>query len=152
IGRAELALATLVGEDPLVAGSRVVHLGRRDDDEPAYGHAALASFGVLDVPWRTIAELGVAPTADLTLARLAEIEAGFWIAFDVDVIDPALMPAVDSPITGGLDFEQSSELLGRLVHHPKALGLQLSIYDPTLDRDDGAEQLVSMLERAFDPR
>jgi arginase len=149
-GRAELPLATLAGEEPLVAGSRVVHLGRRDDDEPAYGYPALASSGVLDVPWQTIAELGVAVTADLTLARVGEIEAGFWIAFDVDVIDPSLMPAVDSPIKGGLDFKQSSELLRRFVGHPKALGLQLSIYDPALDRDDGAEQLVSMLERAFD--
>jgi arginase len=151
-GRAELPLATLAGEEPLVAGSRVVHLGRRDDAEPAYGHAALASFGVLDVPCRTVAELGVAQAADLSLARVGEIEGGFWIAFDVDVIDPTLMPAVDSPIAGGLDFEQSSELLGRLVRHPRALGLQLSIFDPTLDRGDGAERLVRMLERAFDPR
>jgi arginase len=151
-GRAERPLAHLAGEEPLVTGSRVVHVGRRDDNELAYGHPALIPFGVLDVPWREITRIGVVRAADVALRRVGNIEAGFWVAFDVDVIDPTLMPAVDSPISGGLDFEQSSELLGRLVRHPKALGLQLSIYDPNLDRDDGAEQLVSMLERAFDSR
>jgi arginase len=151
-GRARQPLAHLGGSRPLVNGSRVVHLGRRDDGQPEYGHRALVPFGVLDVPWQAVAELGVASTADIALSRVGEDGAGFWIAFDVDVIDPELMPAVDSPISGGLDFEQSSELLAPLIRHPKALGLQVSIYDPNLDPGDGAEQLVSMLERAFEAR
>jgi arginase len=148
-GRAARPLTYLAGDKPLISGSHVVHLGRRDDDQPAYGNRALVPFGVLDVPWQEMRRLGVAQAAHIALNRAGEIGAGFWIAFDVDVIDPNLMPAVDTPIAGGLDFEQSAELLRRLVNHPKALGIQVSIYDPTLDPGGGAEQLVSMLEQAF---
>ena len=44
------------------------------------------------------------------------------------------------------------EFLTPLVHHPRALGLSLSIYDPAFDPDRScARQLVSVLERLFTP-
>lgn len=39
------------------------------------------------------------------------------------------------------------ELLAPLVHHPRALGLELTIYDPALDPDRScALRLVTLLE------
>jgi len=149
-GRADEPLAHLAGEIPLVAAERVVHLGRRDDHQPAYGWGALASNGVLDLSKTTVRRRGIAASVELALARVGQLADGFWIAFDADVLDPLLMPAVDSPITGGFDFDQATELLAPLVHDPGALGLQLSIYDPNLDtRLMGAARLADMLERTF---
>jgi arginase len=60
------------------------------------------------------------------------------------------MPAVDSPLPGGLNFAQATDLLAPLVHDPAALGLQITLYDPTLDPNrSSAAGLVAMLERAF---
>jgi hypothetical protein len=40
------------------------------------------------------------------------------------------------------------QLLTPLVHHPQALGLEITIYDPGLDPDRlCAHRLVSLLER-----
>jgi arginase len=52
---------------------------------------------------------------------------------DADVLDDALMPAVDSRVPGGLSYEALVELLRPLLASPRALGVELTIYDP--DRD-----------------
>jgi arginase len=72
---------------------------------------------------------------------------GFWIHLDADVLDPTVMPAVDSPDPGGLSLDTVAELLLPLVRHPKSLGLELTIYDPGLDPDGScARRLAALLE------
>ncbi|MFP5285336.1 MAG: arginase family protein, partial [Thermoanaerobaculia bacterium] len=97
---------------------------------------------VLDLP---------AEAVEAALARIARPELdGFWIHVDVDVLDPALMPAVDSPEPGGLSLEGLARLLAPLVRHPKALGMEVTIYDPELDPDRTAgSRLVDLLGEVF---
>jgi arginase len=111
-------------------------LGRRDAAEPWYGHAALAESPVLDLPDTALLAHGHAEVARQALKRLtAPGLRGFWIHLDVDVINPVQMPAVDSPVPGGPTLDKLASLLGPLVRHPKALGMDLAIYDPALDPD-----------------
>jgi arginase len=157
-GRGETALARLAGDGPLVDPADVVLIGRRDHGAAWYGHAALAVSGVLDLPQATVRELGPRAVAQRALDRLIGLSprpevdargvAGFWIHLDADVLDPSVMPAVDSPEPGGIDLEDLEDLLRPLVRRPEALGLELTIYDPTLDpRGVCAERLVALLER-----
>ena len=70
------------------------------------------------------------------------------ILVDADVLDPLVMPAVGSPEPGGPGFDELAALLGPLVGHPKALGMALTLYDPSLDQDRScAERLVTLLAR-----
>jgi arginase len=72
---------------------------------------------------------------------------GFWIHVDADVFNPVDMPAVDSPEPGGPTMEEIVDLLGPLVRHPKALGLEVTIYDPGLDPGRAcAARLVTLFE------
>jgi arginase len=76
---------------------------------------------------------------------------GFWIHVDADVLDPTVLPAVDSPEPGGLTLEELDELLTPLVRHPSALGLELTIYDPALDPDrSSAGRLTALLQGVLD--
>jgi len=59
--------------------------------------------------------------------------AGYWLHLDVDILDPAVMPAVDSPSPGGLDPADLVELLRALA--PGAAGAQVTVFDPDLDPD-----------------
>ena len=69
---------------------------------------------------------------------------------DADVINPTVMPAVDSPEPGGPAIKELEGLLTPLVRHPRALGLELTIYDPGLDPDRScATRLVSLLENVL---
>ena len=75
---------------------------------------------------------------------------GFWIHVDVDVLDPKLMPAVDSLDPGGLTFEELEEILAIALASPRVAGMELDIYDPDLDPDGHlAEKLVALLENSF---
>jgi arginase len=153
VGRGDTPLANLGGDGPLVRSKDVVLIGRRDAAEPWYGHAALAASSIVDIPDDALNERGVADVAaaalqQLTLRGSSEELGGFWIHLDADVINPTLMPAVDSPTPGGPTINQLVQLLTPLVHHPQALGLEITIYDPGLDPDRlCAHRLVSLLER-----
>lgn len=152
VGRGETPLARLAGDEPLVHGKDVVLIGRRDSAEPWYGHAALAASVILDIPGTELSDRGATDVAAAALERLtlsgsSEEQLGFWIHLDADVINPTVMPAVDSPTPGGPTINEVVELLTPLVRHPRALGLELTIYDPGLDPDRScATRLVSLLE------
>jgi arginase len=148
VGRGDTPLARLGGPEPLVGAGDVALLGRRDAAEPSYGHAALARSPILDLPDAALAAHGFAEAAAASLTRLASRTLrGFWIHLDVDVLNPTEMPAVDSPELGGPTSDELLGLLRPLVHHPRALGLELTIYDPALDADRScAARLVTLLE------
>lgn len=148
VGRGDTPLARLAGRSPLVDRRRVALVGRRDAAEPWYGHAGLAASGILDLP---DAEFLAERAEELTTASLSRVATdevqGFWIQVDADVLNPAVMWAVDSPEPGGPMPHELVSLLMPLVSHPRALGMSVTIYDPALDPDRScARQLVSLLE------
>ena len=156
VGRGDTQLAKLAGPVPLVRGEDVALIGRRDQGQ-WYGHEALAVSGILDLPWATIAPDGtavrptaLAETASTVLDRVAASDvSGFWIHVDADVLNPEVMPAVGSPEPGGPDIDELAALLAPLVDHPKALGIAVTLYDPSLDPDrSSAARLVELLAKS----
>ena len=135
-------LARLAGDSALVEPAHTVHIGRRDEDDAAYGSEALRESAISDVPARRVRARGPETVAREALERAAEAPGGFWIHFDVDVLDPELMPAVDSPLPDGFSAKELESLAKPLVRHPAALGLQVTIYDPTLDPERSAARLL----------
>jgi len=154
VGRSESPLARLDGDGPLARPDDVALVGRRDEHEPWYGHEALHASAVLDLPHATVGNTGYGRVAGTVLERVARADLdGFWIHLDADVLDAAVMPAVDSPEPGGPDLDQLAELLRPLVNHPKALGMELTIYDPKLDPDlTCGSRLVGLLEGLLSPK
>ncbi len=152
-GRGDTPLARLGAAGPLAAARNIVLIGRRDSAEPWYGHEALRQSGALDLPDSAARAMGYAAAATAALERLTKPElTGFWVHLDVDVLDPAVMPAVDSPLPGGPGLAELEDLLAPLVRHPKVLGLELTLYDPTLDPDRSAgARLVALMERLLTP-
>ncbi len=152
VGRGDTPLAHLGGDKALVRPQDVVVIGRRDDAEaPIYGQDELKSSGMLDLSQHLVRERGVDTIATAALERLeASGIDGFWIHVDADVLDPGVVPAVDSPEPGGLSLDALASILEPLVRHRLALGLELTIYDPVLDPDrTSAARLVALLERTL---
>ena len=146
-GRGDTPLARLAGRVPLVHAEHVALLGRRDSAHAWYGHAALATSRILDLPDDELLTKDLADVAAVSLARVAAPDVrGFWIQVDVDTLNPAVMSAVDSPEPGGPLPDELVRLLAPFVLHPRALGLSLTTYDPAFDPDRScARQLVSLL-------
>jgi arginase len=154
IGRGESPLARLRADGPLVRARDLVMIGRRDDAYgDVYGIAALRASGCLDMPHTLVRERGIADTAHAALERFHDADTErFWIHVDADVLDPRVMPAVDSPEPDGLELDELVELLSSLVAAPGALGVEVTIYDPRLDPERaGARALTELLDRSCRP-
>lgn len=70
----------------------------------------------------------------LELVRENELD-GFFIHLDVDVLKDEIMPAVDCRESDGLSYIEFRELLIPLFSSKKAVGIEITILDPTLDVD-----------------
>jgi len=60
---------------------------------------------------------------------------GFFIHFDVDVLKDELMPAVDSRMEEGIDYENLKEILKPLIHSSLCFGIEITILDPDYDEN-----------------
>lgn len=151
VGRGNSMLAKLAASGPLVRAKDVALLGRRDEGQTYYGHDALAASPILDVPGPIMARRSPDDIAAGALERVGRSELdGFWIHVDADVLDPRVMPAVDSPEPGGPGIEELAALVAPLARHPRALGMQITIYDPALDADRScAARLVDFAARVL---
>jgi arginase len=153
VGHGDSALARLSGSSPLVPSSDVALVGRRDFEQPSYGHAALARSGILDLPGVALDPSAISATANAVLDRVARPDlGGFWIHVDCDVLNPDVMPATGALEPGGPTGEELGMFLNPLATHPKALGLALTQYDPSLDTEAAsARLLVELLAAATRP-
>jgi arginase len=151
-GRGPDILTNLEGRRPLVNDEDVVAFGFRDADEQAqYGSQPLPrNLRAIDLPWiRARGIDGIDAAAREAIAHLTRVdgpERGFWIHVDADVLDDAIMPAVDYRLPGGLAWEELTAVLRTAIESRRAVGLEVTIYNPKLDADGaGARGLVDAI-------
>ena len=150
-GRGAPQLTDLEGRRPLVAEADVVAMGHRNLD-PVTDEILATAMTLFDVA--ELRRLGPAVAARRAVATLAgRGVAGFWVHVDTDVLDPELMPAVDSPEPGGLTHQELATLLRTLTASELAMGVQLTIFDPDLDPDGRlAAELTDTVVAGLEPR
>ena len=95
--------------------------------------------------------MGAAAAARIAVEHLNRAELdGFFIHIDADCLDDAVMPAVDYRIPDGLTWDELYETLKIALGSGKAVGLEVAIYNPSLDEHGTAGQgLVDTLSRAL---
>jgi arginase len=57
----------------------------------------------------------------------------FWLHLDADVLDDAIMPAVDYRLPGGLSWPELEALLAAARATGRLAGLEVTIFNPRLD-------------------
>lgn len=159
----DLALAIGLGDplmlcwdgipDPLVPAERAIQIGEREGRDPDWGWEDIADTAITRIDMFELLETGAAAGLRRSFAVLDRTpEIPFWVHLDVDILDQAVMPAVDSPGSPGLDYAGLGELLRGFLASPRCLGLNVTIYDPDLDPDgEYARGLVGMLADGLAP-
>ncbi|HEX6266965.1 MAG TPA: arginase family protein [Burkholderiales bacterium] len=103
-------------------GTRGVGSARPDDvrDTLARGNAIVTA--------RELRERGVERV-------LAEFPPGqrYYIAFDCDGMDPAVMPGTSAPLPGGITFDDAADLLTGLARRGQVVGINVAEHYPSLD-------------------
>lgn len=123
---------------PLVKEQDIVVFGYRDSAQSAqYGCQDIKKTTMINaVELVDVEKLGLKNTASLGIQALLKNElSGFWIHLDADVLDDSIMPAVDYRLPDGITFPELSNLLKLLLLSKKAVGISVTIFNPTLDKD-----------------
>ena len=143
-------IAPLAGD---TGGSLRVHLADTADDADAVSRWAPGIYTVAllvqppGLPALLSNELPLALAPRITLGSLAAAPGQrFWVHLDVDVLDEAVMPAVDSPGSPGIAPDDLAAILSGLVPDPRCAGMTVTVFDPDLDPDGRhARTLVGLL-------
>jgi arginase len=127
-------LCNIEGLQPYVKEEDVFCFGNRvyiDWYEQAIRDTAIHYFNLVD-----IRRVGIPKIAQEFLDMVSSKQLdGFWIHFDVDVLNDEIMPCVDSRSVDGLRYEELKEVLVPLLSSPLAAGMDITILDPTLDKE-----------------
>ncbi|MCN0180396.1 arginase family protein [Salinispora arenicola] len=147
-GRGQIDLTAIEGRRPYFRDIDVAVLGIRAQDDYRLD---LQAAGITTRPVPALRAEGAARTAQWAHEQLAHC-AGYWLHVDVDVLDPAVMPAVDAPDPGGIAFAELEILLAGLVDTPHCLGVELTVFDPDYDPDGAyAAEIVNTLVAGLRP-
>jgi arginase len=131
----DLALATGRGPEIMTTfegflrEADVVVLGFRDSEEAA-------SYGSQPLPPPTkaidltqVRVLGAELAAINAIAELSRDDLdGFWIHLDADVLDDAIMPAVDYRMPDGLSWHELETILRTALASGRAVGMEVTIF------------------------
>jgi arginase len=134
-GKGHDKLTNMEDRKPYIQEENIFCFGNRDISEEWYVKEIVES----NIHYYDLTSLRANTIQFITgkFLELVEIKKldGFWIHFDVDVLNDDLMPCVDSRQMDGLSYKELSETLRPLLGSEKFQGINITIFDPTLDKD-----------------
>ena len=151
-GRGPPVVANLEGRGPLVRDEDVVVFGRRDAEQAeAAGSQRIEDTAIFVVDLELVRRRGLEHTARDAIQHLSRPDLdGVWIHLDCDVLDDAVMPAVDYRLPGGLSWDELATVVQLAIATGAVVGLEITIFNPALDRHGTiARSLVACLVNAL---
>lgn len=125
-------LTNISGLGPYFKQENVWCVGNREYDPEVVNEITASQINYYDL--KTLRENGLTYCTSGFLEMVNENSLdGFLIHLDVDVLNDEIMPAVDSRQKDGLTYDELNVLLGELLKSDKAIGIEITILDPTLD-------------------
>jgi arginase len=136
-GRGPAIVTNLEGRRPLVRDEDVVAFGRRDAEvAEAHGSQRIEDTPIMVVDLAEVRKCGARDAILRAIEALSRPEVvGFWVHLDGDVLDDAVMPAVDYRMPGGLAWGELATILSLAMASGRAIGLDITIFNPKLDGD-----------------
>jgi len=144
-------LANIEQRGPLIQPEDAVAFGFRDTEEQVrYGSQPLPS-NLLGFDLQAVRRMGIVHATTAALDRVTRPDVdGFFMHLDADSLDDRIMPAVEYRLADGLGWDEMHSILTVALSSGRAVGLELSIYNPALDEDGQAgRNLTDMLVGAL---
>lgn len=128
-------LTNIQGLKPYFLEENIYCAGNAETDDEEYVQQIINS----DIHYFDLYQLrknGFGKTAENFLKMInSKALDGFFIHLDVDVLKDELMPAVDSRMEDGIDYDNLAEILKPLVQSPLCFGIEITVLDPDYDKD-----------------
>jgi arginase len=153
-GHGPRPVADLEGRSPLVRAEDVVIVGFRDAEEQIREGSQPLPRELLALDLAAVRAAGALAAVEHALAHLTRFDAPgqFWVHLDADVLDDAVMPAVDYRQPGGLSVDELATILLAAMATGRVAGVEVTIYNPVLDPTGSAgAALTQALARGLGP-
>jgi arginase len=134
-GRGPAVVADIERRGPLVREEDVVVFGRRDGaDADEHGSQRIEDTAIAMIELARIRAEGIENCVEAALALLVRPDLdGFWLHLDADVLDDAIMPAVDYRMPGGLGWDELTAIIAAAGKSERLVGMNVTIFNPRLD-------------------
>jgi arginase len=153
-GHGPPAVGDLGGRAPLIRAEDAVVVGFRDAEEQARAGSQPLPDALLALDLAVVRAAGAPAAAERAVAHLTRPGAPnhFWVHVDADVLDDAVMPAVDYRQPGGMSPDELATVLAVAIATGRVAGIDVTIYNPALDPDGTAgAALTGALARGLGP-
>ncbi len=165
----ETSLSGMVGGMPVAisTGLCLHHIRRASGLEPPLAMRYVTMLGVRDtdpgeqhlIDTHRIPQIKVEDVKTQSdriteeVERLAALTDVIYVHIDLDVLDPSVMPGLDTPVDGGPDGEELGKTLETIFRHPKVEALGLASYPADKDPDRiGLKTIFKLVEGAVKGR
>lgn len=154
-----MPIAAAIGRGPeklIHVGSRadlrledLVYIGLRDLDVGE--RLLLRESPALLYPISSVETLGIAAVTYEAIRRLFERKVdAVHISFDLDSLDPTIMPGTGTPVPGGLTYREARQMLSLLrASDLPIVSVDVVELNPTLDPDGGSLNIAAGLTAAL---
>ena len=127
----------------------LVYIGLRDLDPGE--RALLRDSPALVYPISSVETLGIAAVTYEAIRRLLErgVDA-VHISFDLDVLDPTIMPGTGTPVPGGLTYREARHMLSLIrASDLPIVSVDVVELNPELDCSGGSLEIAAGLTAAL---
>jgi arginase len=128
-----------------------VAFGFRDAEEQKHYRSQPLPADLLALDLETVRRVGVPNAIGSAIEHLTRLGLdGFFIHLDADSLNDSIMPAVDYRLDDGFSWDEMRVVLRTAMSSARAVGLEVTIYNPRLDPDGRAgRELTSTLVAAL---
>jgi arginase len=145
-GHGPRLLADIDGQGPLVREEDVFVFGYRDGEEQIRDGSQPLPVAICALDLEAVRRMGIEAAATAAVEHVTrENLAGFFIHLDADCLDDDIMPAVEYRLDDGLSLDELKTTLRIALASSKAVGLEVTIYNPDLDEDGSAGRMLADL-------
>lgn len=117
-------------------------IGTRDVDPEE--DLLLRASDVTVLGMKAVRRTGIATAVARAVAVASDGTEGYHVSVDIDVVDPALAPAVSTPVAGGLDRHEALEAMRLLGQGPLVSADFVELHPPR-DKDGRTARLAAEL-------
>lgn len=133
VGQGAPELNTLAGPAPKVLPEHAVLIGVRDLDVAEA--PKLAGSGVVCYTAQAVHDRGMGPILAEALEIVTSGTAGFHCSFDVDSLDPAVIPGTGTRSPEGLTLDDGLAIIRACGAAPQCRSIELTELNPLLDHE-----------------
>lgn len=133
-------LTQILNPNPKILPQHVCLIGVRSFEEGE--QALLKKLGVRIYYMQEVEERGLAPIMREALNIINQGTVGYGISFDVDGIDPADAPGVETRANHGIRSQSMLDCLQLIAEYPNLLGVEIAEFSPKYDVEEMTEKLI----------